>query len=134
MFQELRESIKGYFNAHATHAFYTGTAGKLAYNQAPPSFTLPYAVFGLQDFGAINAFRVSISEGVFGVNCYAATAEAADDLVAACRSMFDRNTLTVSGHDTVLPVFIEAFPALKAGEDEDEPFLAGIEFRIRIQH
>jgi hypothetical protein len=132
MYQDLREAIKTYFNANATHPFYTRTSGHLAYYRAPASWETDYAVFALIDFQSVGTFDADIKEGIVGFNCYSDTAELADDMMAACVSMFAGKSVTANGNPVLLRHGFET-PAIPSGDEENYPWFASVEFNVRIQ-
>lgn len=133
MYQDVREAIKTYFNALTGHAFYTATGGRLAYRRAPSSWVDNYAIFHLYDFEDESTFDATIERGVFGVNCWSSTAEGSDDMAAACVSMFNKNLIAVSGGNPFMPQNGTCDPAEPVEDDENELWLAAVEFNIRIQ-
>lgn len=132
MYQELREGIITYFKAQAGHAFLTGTGGRLAYYRSPSSWTNNYSIFSMFDFSAIDTFDAGIEDGTVGFNCYSSTAEGADDLVAACVSMFNRKSVTVNSKPVMLRRGM-VNPAIPVGDDEHDLWLAAVEFNVRLQ-
>ena len=132
MYQEMREGIVSYFGGLTGHAFYTGTAGRLAYSRAPSTWETDYAVFSLENFVSASTFDATIEQGSVVFNCYADDAEGADDLAADCVSMFGRQRVTVGSNPA--PLYIQAInPAVQIGENENELWNASVEFTITAQ-
>lgn len=139
MFTAIRTAIKSYFDADQAHAAYTTTSGQLAYSQAKQSWSDNYVVFLLGEANQDDCFR-SVSGGLGAIddmtvqfNCYASTAAGAEAIQSGFRSRYDGAKLTVTGFNTIRLQRILQVPALETGENEDDLWLAVIEFAFKIQ-
>lgn len=104
--------IYNYYKANTSHAFYTGTGGRLYHEKAPPGATFPYCVYLFLTGDHDLDFSCEREEVPVQFNVFTQSFDPADaaTLLASLWSLFDDCTLTVSEYrhlefirDTWLP-------------------------------
>jgi len=129
--KELLESIYS-LSATGTNAFKTATGGRFEYGRAKDAWKDNFATYQATSANADDAFRTSMDEVYWQVNCFSSVRETCSDILDAAVSLFDNATMTVSNHYPVLIHKKNVVPPM--WNEQDKLWQATVEFRCRLQH
>lgn len=130
---KLRTAIISRYKADTTHAFYTGTGGRLTYVSAPSGQSLPFAVFTFIGCDPDDTFTERADDVLLQISVWAATSAAAETLASAAADLFEGHRFTAAGIGDVELYRTGVVPTMDESDAGVSLWQSGIELSCTVQ-